>query len=78
MIAALAVAAPAADPRCAVTKPTLPAGRYGARTLSARLPDRGRVTRGPDGTLGDKPGCWRLTGRAGTATVSYVVTVVAS
>jgi hypothetical protein len=132
VLAALAFAGPASEQAtCAVTKPTLSAGRYGTRTLWVRLPDRGilRLTRGADGRLGDKlawipdrdrnlqltvsgrrldapgrlrvlsvnwgyastgkgswasavvfpaPGCWRITGRAGTATVSYVVKVVAS
>jgi hypothetical protein len=136
LLAALAFAGPVAEPpACAVTKPTLPAGRYGTTRLWVKIPPGGilHVQRGEDGTLWDKlawtpdrdrglqltvsgrrldapgrmrvlgvnwgysytaagrgkggwasavefpaPGCWRITGRAGTATVSYVVKVVPS
>jgi hypothetical protein len=59
LLGTLAVSAPAADDAaCLVTRPTRPSGRYGTARLWTMLPRDGvlRVTRGPDGRLGDKLG----------------------
>jgi hypothetical protein len=57
LIAVLALAAPAAETgSCAVTRPNLPAGRYGTQRLWTRLPGNGvlRLRRDADGSLFDK------------------------
>ena len=128
LLAAIALAAPAEQQGCAVTKPP-PSGRYGTSRLWTYVPRDGvlRLRRGADGRLGDKlgwipdrdrglvltvsgrrldapgrlrvlsvnwgyastgkgswmsavvfpsAGCWRVTGKAGPTTLSYVIRLV--
>jgi len=62
---AAAVALAKAQPACAVTKPVLPSGHYGAKRLWTILPANGviRARSAPDGSLGWKlawiPDTWR-------------------
>jgi hypothetical protein len=57
LVTVVALAAPTAEAgSCAVTRPNLPAGRYGTQRLWTRLPGKGllRLRRDADGSLFDK------------------------